>query len=169
MKYASGRNAWGRCQRCGDRVRYLELVNDQQVPGLRVCPSCYDIKHPAEKPVKLDDGIALRRPSPDNDDDTVDDVEDITGTAAGGGANYIDLDSSASTIPGAYVNCTITLTGGTGSGQEKTIQAYNASTKRATVLGDWVTEPDDTTTYSIDVPLFAERLFGSEAFFGGQT
>lgn len=169
MRYATGRAALGRCQRCGDRVRYLDLVGDQQVPGLLVCGACFDIKHPAEKPVKLDDGIALRRPSPDNDDDSVGDIEDITGTAADGGANYIDLASSASTIPGAYVNCTITLTGGTGSGQEKTIQAYNGSTKRATVLGDWATQPDSTTTYNIDVPLFAERLFGTEAFFGGST
>ena len=68
--FASGKNAWGRCQRCGDRVRYLQLRPDGDVPGLLVCGPCYDIPHPAEKPFVASDSEALRRPSPDTDDDS---------------------------------------------------------------------------------------------------
>lgn len=169
MKYAVGRLAWAQCDRCGMRELLKDLVPDQYKKGLLVHRTCMDEKHPAEKPFNADEGIVLKNPRPDRDDDTVGDIEDTTGTATGGGANTIDLASTASPIQGAYVNCTITLTGGTGSGQEKTIQAYDGSTKRATVLGDWSTQPDDTTTYSIDVGLMATRIFGSEAVFGGGT
>ena len=70
MSYASGRNSWGRCARCGDKVRYLELMDDRDTPGLRVCGVCFDISHPAEKPFKTDDPTALKKPAPDIDDDS---------------------------------------------------------------------------------------------------
>lgn len=169
MKYAKGHNALAICDRCGMRVRYDELVPDGQTPGLLVHPSCRDVKHPAEKLFRTDEGVILKKPRPDRDDDTTGDIEDITGTAQAGGANTITLASDASPHNGAYLNCTITLTGGAGNGQAKTIQGYNGSSKVATVLGDWTTEPDVTTTYSIDVPSTSERLFGSEPYFGEQS
>ena len=76
MKYASGKNALGRCQRCGDKVPYLEMVDDKQVPGLRVCQDCFDIKHPQEKRLNMDEGIVLKHPTPDGDDDSVGDTEE---------------------------------------------------------------------------------------------
>lgn len=70
MKYSSGKNAWGRCMRCGDKVRYNELVADGNIPGLRVHPGCRDIKHPTEKPFNATDAVLLKHPSPDIDDDS---------------------------------------------------------------------------------------------------
>lgn len=71
--FASGKNAWGRCQRCGDRVRYLQLRKDGDNPNLMVCGTCYDIPHPAEKPFVVKDPQILKNPAPDTDDDSVGD------------------------------------------------------------------------------------------------
>lgn len=69
-RFARGERAWGFCQRCGDRRLLSELVRDGRVRNLLVCPQgCQDIKPPQEKPFVADDAIALRRPSPDVDDD----------------------------------------------------------------------------------------------------
>ena len=71
-KYARGKYAVGMCGRCGEKVAYRELVSDGQYPGLRVCDDCYDKKHPVEKPFVATEGIALRHPAPDIDDDSGD-------------------------------------------------------------------------------------------------
>lgn len=90
--FAKGARALARCPRCGDKVAYLDLVPDGQVKGQMVCPSCQDMKHPTELPFRTDEGIALRRPAPDTDDDSVGDsgtsVADALfpgGTVFGGG------------------------------------------------------------------------------------
>lgn len=67
MSYAKGKNARGMCQRCGFVMKLSELREDGQTPGLLVCCDCYDIEHPAETPVRVSEGIALRRPAPDLD------------------------------------------------------------------------------------------------------
>lgn len=64
--YASGKNAVGLCQRCGEKVKLNSLREDGQT-HLLVCGDCYDIKHPSETPIRTDDAIALRRPAPDLD------------------------------------------------------------------------------------------------------
>lgn len=64
--YAKGKYAIGMCQRCGEVVKLGQLREDGQ-NHLIVCGSCYDIKHPAERPVRTDDAVALRRPAPDLD------------------------------------------------------------------------------------------------------
>lgn len=64
--YASGKNAIGMCQQCGFVYKYQQLRKDGYTK-LLVCSTCYDIKHPAEQPVRLSEGIALRRPAPDLD------------------------------------------------------------------------------------------------------
>ena len=70
MSFTKGTRALGRCARCGDKVPYLSLLDDGYIKGLRVCGSCYDIAHPAEKPVRADEPIALQKPAPDIDDDS---------------------------------------------------------------------------------------------------
>lgn len=65
--YAAGKNAVGHCRRCGDKYKLSELRSDGQIPGLLVCDDCYDIKHPAETPIRTDDAVALRDPAPDLD------------------------------------------------------------------------------------------------------
>ena len=69
-KYATGKNAWGRCARSGRRMKLLDMVADGNYPGLMVDPDWRDIKHEQETPVDVSDAIALRRPAPDTDDDS---------------------------------------------------------------------------------------------------
>ena len=76
-----------------------------------------------------------------------------TGTAQSGASTSITLSASANANDDFYNNLVITLTGGTGSDQVKTITDYNGTTKVATVT-TWDTNPDSTTTYSIaSVPI----------------
>lgn len=66
MSYASGRHALAECQRCGFRVRYVDLVDDGSMPGLRVCTTCFEPHHPQEDPPEVGpDAVALHRPSPE--------------------------------------------------------------------------------------------------------
>ncbi len=74
----------------------------------------------------------------------------VTGTAQGGSANTIQLAAGASAVDNAYKGTRIRLTGGTGSGQDAVIRAYNGTTKTATVSKAWTTPPNATTLYSID-------------------
>jgi len=64
--YASGKNAIGECQRCGFVFPYRTLRKDGYT-NILVCSGCYDIAHPAERPINLSDAQALRRPAPDLD------------------------------------------------------------------------------------------------------
>ena len=66
MGYASGKHAVGQCQRCGDKYK-LHVLREDGETNLLVCPTCYDIKHPAEEPVDSTDNVALHRPAPDLD------------------------------------------------------------------------------------------------------
>ena len=70
MKFAKGKYAKGRDARTGDKVNYKDMVSDGQFPGLRVTPDSRDIKHPVEKPFDAEEGIALRFPAPDIEDDS---------------------------------------------------------------------------------------------------
>jgi hypothetical protein len=74
------------------------------------------------------------------------------GTAQAGAASTITLDSGASTSTNAYVGDGIVLYGGTGggvrgTGQRRTITAYNTSSKVATVDRAWDTNPDNTSKF----------------------
>lgn len=79
---------------------------------------------------------------------------DATGTATGGGADYILLKAATSQIDDAFNTWGIYLTGGTGSGQSRRIVDYdqtgNVNGERyAQVESNWGTNPDATTTYEI--------------------
>lgn len=74
----------------------------------------------------------------------------VTGTAQAGGASSITLAAGASATNDFYRPFTISITGGTGSGQSRVIASYVGSTKVATVSEAWTTPPDATSTYSID-------------------
>lgn len=74
-----------------------------------------------------------------------------TGTAQSGStATTIKLAAGASASNNAYLGMAVRTTGGTGSGQKKTIIAYDGATKVATVEAAWTATPDTTTTYSVD-------------------
>ena len=73
-----------------------------------------------------------------------------TGTCqAGSTTTTIKLAAGASAVDNAYRGMRISLTGGTGSGQEGYVVSYVGSTKVATVMDTWTATPDATTTYSI--------------------
>jgi hypothetical protein len=76
-----------------------------------------------------------------------------TGTAQAGGTNTITLNSGASTYTDYYKSMKVTITGGTGSGQSANVTAYNGTTKVATVDANWSTQPDNTSVYSLGIPL----------------
>ncbi len=89
----------------------------------------------------------------------------FTGTATAGTATTITLPAAASVYLGAYVGNVITITGGTGSGQTRTIISYNGQTAMSAALGNsgvatvsvaWGTNPDATSTYSIAQPTSAQ-------------
>lgn len=71
------------------------------------------------------------------------------GTAQAGTSTTITLDPADTAGTDAYVNRTLTLTGGTGLGQSRVITAYNSATKVATVDPAWATTPDGTSTYDV--------------------
>ena len=69
--YASGKRAWGICDRCGFqyRLRRLKTETVQGRPNnLLVCPTCWDPDHPQnwQGVYPVYDPQALRNPRPDN-------------------------------------------------------------------------------------------------------
>lgn len=70
---------------------------------------------------------------------------------AGGTSTQIILDAGASAVTNQYLNCEVRITGGTGSGQgNRHITAYNGTTKTCTVTPAWTTNPDATSTFTVD-------------------
>jgi len=76
-----------------------------------------------------------------------------SGTAQAGAATTITLTAGDTQEEDFYNTMTIRITGGTGIGQEKTIDDYVKSTKVATVNTAWTTNPDATSTYAIQKDL----------------
>ncbi len=72
-----------------------------------------------------------------------------SGTAQGGTATIIRLDAGASATSSLYNNDLITITGGAGAGQTRTIIQYDGSTKFAGVDRPWITTPNNTSTFDI--------------------
>lgn len=73
-------------------------------------------------------------------------------TAQGGTANTITLDTSSDSLTNYYNEMQIEILSGTGSGQTKTISAYNGTTKVATVDSAWSVTPNNTSVYRISIP-----------------
>lgn len=72
-----------------------------------------------------------------------------SGTAQAGAAGTITLASGASSVNDYYNYQIVTLTGGTGAGQARIASDYVGSTKVLSVNGNWATNPDNTTTYTV--------------------
>jgi len=83
------------------------------------------------------------------------------GTSQAGAATTITLKAADTKDDDFYNNMTIRITGGTGAGQEKTIDDYVNSTKVATVNSAWTTNPDSTSTYAIqkDIDILESAIY----------
>ena len=66
MAYALGKFAKGLCDRCSFEYKLSELREEWN--GAKVCPDCYEPKHPQLEPLTATaDPEALYRPRPNND------------------------------------------------------------------------------------------------------
>ena len=62
--YASGKYSLALCDRCGQRYQYLVLRKEWT--GFKVCPECYEPKHPQLEPKRtINEPIALYQPRPE--------------------------------------------------------------------------------------------------------
>lgn len=91
----------------------------------------------------------------------------ITGTvAAGSDATHINLSGNASILSGdasyneVYFGFVVTITGGTGVGQSRTIDQYVGTTGIAEVSVAWTTPTDGTSTFALaKLGLTADNVF----------
>ena len=66
MAYATGKFAKALGDRCGFEYKLLELKEEWN--GLKVCPNCYEPKHPQLEPLRAKaDPESLYKPRPNND------------------------------------------------------------------------------------------------------
>jgi len=72
-----------------------------------------------------------------------------SGTAQAGAAGSITLQSGASAIDNTYIGQLVFINSGTGAGQSRAIDGYTGSSKIATIIGTWATNPDATSVYEI--------------------
>jgi NAD-dependent SIR2 family protein deacetylase len=65
MAYASGKFAIALCDRCGQRYKLNRLIKEWT--GFKVCPECYEPKHPQLEPKRsINEPQALQQPRPEN-------------------------------------------------------------------------------------------------------
>tara|TARA_R100000935_G_C2814636_1_gene156665 strand:- start:246 stop:587 length:342 start_codon:yes stop_codon:yes gene_type:complete len=68
MAYALGKFAKALCDRCAFEYKLNELKKEWN--GLKVCPDCYETKHPQLEPSTVKaDPEALYKPRPNNDNE----------------------------------------------------------------------------------------------------
>jgi hypothetical protein len=98
-------------------------------------------------------------------------MPEVTGQTAQGGTEpptTITLDASSIAVDDFYAGYFLTITGGTGVGQEMFIQSYDGTTQVATgtvTIGpsapDWNPAPDNTSTYDLLVPGYDLQVYGN--------
>lgn len=64
QRYAKGEHALGECARSGRKMLLKDMVSDGYYPNLLVDPAWREDKHPQEYLPKVEDPVALYRPSP---------------------------------------------------------------------------------------------------------
>ena len=108
MAFASNKNPYAICDRCGFRYFLKELRKEWN--GLKTCPECYEPKHPQLDPkTNVIDPQAVREPRPDN---SVIPTDFIVRTNVG-----LGIIGSLITTPTQITSSlgTIAITGATGS------------------------------------------------------
>ena len=72
----------------------------------------------------------------------------LSGTASAGGASTITLAGGVAT-DNYYRHLVVIITSGTGAGQANIISSYVGSTKVATMVSAWITQPDNTSVFTV--------------------
>lgn len=72
-----------------------------------------------------------------------------TRKAQAGAAGTITLDASASATDDFYNDQVVRIVGGTGAGQARLVSDYVGSTKVASVVPNWATNPDSTSIFQV--------------------
>jgi hypothetical protein len=73
-----------------------------------------------------------------------------SGTLDAATSSSVDLETGvASEVDDFHTNDVIVISGGTGQGQSRVISSYTGSGSVAGISPDWVTNPDNTSTYNI--------------------
>ena len=72
-----------------------------------------------------------------------------SGTVQSATADTVELDSSASSVNGAYDNYAISIPTGTGSPEESIVDSYVGATRIATMKTNWGVTPDVTSGYDV--------------------
>ena len=104
MSFASGKYAIAICERCGFQYKYLTLKKEWT--GFRVCPECYEPKHPQLAPIhNVSAPEALRFPRPNLSPDVV---------AVAGVVRTID-DNKVMSTTGDPIGSEFSIDGATGS------------------------------------------------------
>jgi hypothetical protein len=76
-----------------------------------------------------------------------------TGSVQSATLDTIVLTSTSDVLDNQYNSMEITITGGLGAGQVRTIIGYSGSSRRATVDTAWSTIPNQTSSYKLAIPL----------------
>jgi hypothetical protein len=74
--------------------------------------------------------------------------DDVTGTSSGSNTTTTLNDTTKTWATNQFTATTVLITGGTGSGQERTISSNTAT--ELTIAPIWTTTPDGTSTYDIN-------------------
>ena len=74
----------------------------------------------------------------------------VNGRVQNASASTVKLDENSSLVDDVYNNIQIFITGGTGSGQVRTIVRYEGLIRTAKINQSWDIIPDDTSTYLIN-------------------
>jgi hypothetical protein len=82
---ATGKHAFGLCDKCGRKVKYSELRRDGYSRGLWVCGICYDVKEPDEPSTVDKINLKHARPDPNTDRGVATPLANSFNTYFGGG------------------------------------------------------------------------------------
>lgn len=91
-----------------------------------------------------------------------------SGTLVAASASGATLSVLASSADEDYTGGFITITSGTGSGQQRFIQNYDGLTRKVTTYGVWSPQPDNTSKYEIQTSAGKVLLLEGDFYFGDQ-
>jgi hypothetical protein len=81
------------------------------------------------------------------------------GRAQAGSSSTIQLAANEDFIDDMLDNMTVTITGGPGNGESKTIDDYDGDTDTATIVGTWTVTPTFASTYEVKADMVGEGNF----------